>query len=467
MILKLQKTGAVMLTAPIQRGLRDYSFGRNHENDLSDLAITSRTTISSLHLPEPLLSIPSSYSRLVFSDNDIQQVDGAHPSRNHGHKPTHDASGFLKPGTQSDGNHAPVIVPEASQGGPTTIAQPDPYSDPHQTPHTWRAFGNSYESHFKSPADERPSKRQSLVPDVGAASPTLSSDYSYHNQTQINSSRPQGEYEQDRDSPFTSDEFLQIIGHKSRGNKNFQYMILRKPRGSGVPTELWVKAIDFAESEKRVILEGYHLHHNLGPVRWPRDPRRQWRSSTSFGVQELKSALDERKQMLLDQGVDESEALRETNQERWKMRDEWQRTGRGWGSAMMIVKGRKKAWSMTDSNTGKHQSTVAASSSDYVGIHNPDTTQLDPELLDISPRVWGKSYRHKSASPPNTPEPSNPKRPEQIGQEVRSQFAFTSEDEREWREIFGPDLIRSSVSLPNIGAIIFLTLAAAVIKIKD
>lgn len=435
-----------MLTAPIQRGLREYSFRENHENDLSDLTITPRT-ISSLHLPEPLFSIPSSYSRLVFSGNSIQQVDGAQPSRNHDHKPARNASGVLKPGTQSDGNHAPAIVPDTSQGRPTDTAQSDSYSGPHQTPHTRRTCRNSYESHLRS-----------LVPDVGAASLTPSSDPSYHNQSKINSSRPQGEHEQDRSSSFTLDEFLQIIGHKSRGNKNFQYMILRKPRGSGVPTELWVKAIDFAESEKRVILEGYHLHHNLGPVRWPRDPRRQWRSSTSFGVQELKSALDERKQMLLDQGVDESEALREMNQERWKMRDEWQRTGRGWGSAMMIVEGRKKAWIMADSNAGKHEPTVAASSSDHVGMQDPGTDRPNPELFDISPRVQKKSYGNKSTSPSNIPKPSYPKRPERIGQKVRSQFAFTSEDEREWREIFGPDLVRSSVSLPkNWGNDIFNT----------
>lgn len=446
-----------MLTAPIQRGLREYSFGDNHENDLSDLTITPHT-ISSLHLPEPLLSIPSSCSRLVLSGNSIQQVDGAQPSRNHGHKPARNVSGVLKPGTQSDGNHAPAIVSHTSQGRPTNTALP------YQTLRTRRTFGNSHESHLRSPADEGPSKRESLVPDVGAASLTLSSYSSCHNQSQTNYSCPQDEYEQDRSSSFTSDEFLQVIGHKSQGNKNFQYKILRKPRGSGVPTELWVKAIDFAESEKRVILEGYHLHHNLGPVRWPRDPQRQWRSSTSFGVQELKSALDERKQMLLDQGVDESEALREMNQERWKMRDEWQRTGRGWGSAMMIVKGRKKAWSMADSNAGKHESTVAASSSNYVGMQDPGTDRPDPELLDMSPRVQRKSYGHKSASPPNIPEPSYPKRPERIGQEVRSQFAFTSEDEREWREIFGPDLIRSSVSLPKTGAITSLTPATAVTK---
>lgn len=421
-----------MLTVPIQRGLRENSFGGDHENDLSDLAITPHT-ISSLHLPEPLFSIPSSYSS-------IQQVDGAQPSKNHGHKPTYNRSSRLKPGIQFDDNHATGgmdIIPDASLDKPTKATQSHPYSGPRQIPHPRGTPGNVHESRFRSSADEKSKKREFLVPTVGAAS----SYSSPHNLSPVNSFRSQGGYDQDRSSPSTFDEFLRIINHKPWGNKNFQYMILWKPCDSDAPTELWVKAIDFAKSGKRAILEGYHLHHDLGPVRWPRDPRRQWRSSTSFGVQELKSALDERKQMLLDRGIDESEALGEINQERWKMRDEWQRTGRGWGSAMMIVKGRKKAWSIADSDVDK------LGSSDY---QDPGTSRGTDQGTREQEREWERPNPDLSpTSLPNIPEPGNPRRPDRISQEeVRSQFAFTSEDEREWREIFGPELFRSSVSLP-------------------
>lgn len=429
-----------MLTAPIQWGLRENSFGGNHEN-LSDLAITPHT-ISSLHLPGPLFSVPSPYSRLVFSDDDIQQVDGAQPSKNHGHKPTYNKSSRLKPEIQSDDNHAASdidIIPNASLDKPTKTTQSHPYSGPRQIPHSRGTFGNFYESRFRSSADEKSKKREFLIPTIGAVSLTLNSDSSPHNLSPVNSFRPQSKCDQTRSSSVTSDEFLRIISHKPWGNKNFQYMILWKPRDSSVRTELWVKAIDFVESGKRAILEGYHLHHDLGPVRWPRDPRRQWRSSTSFGVQELKSALDERKQMLLDRGIDESEALREINQERWKMRDEWQRTGRGWGSAMMIVNGRKKAWSIADSDVEK------LGSSDY---RDPGTSRVTNKGADQSTRERPNPDINPR-SLPNIPEPGDPRRPDRISQEqVRSQFAFTSEDEREWREIFGPELFKYSVSLP-------------------
>lgn len=463
---KPQKTGTIMLTSPIQRGLREISFEENHENDLSNVTMTPQT-ISSLHLPEPLFSIQSPYSKLMFSDNGIQQVDGAQPSKNHGRKPARNRVGISNPSIQFNDNHATDSVdpePHAPQDEPTRIIQSHPYSGLHKTPHSSGTLGNSHQSRFQSPPGGRSMTRELLAPVVGATNLTPSSDSSLPNLSPAISPRPQGD-----SSPLTSGEVLRVIGHKPWGNKNLQYMILWRSRDSGVPTGLWVRAADFIESGKRAILEGYHIHHNLGPVRWPRDPRRQLRSSTSFGVQELKSALDERKQMLLARGVDELEASREMNYERWKMRDEWQRAGRGWGSAMMIVKDRKKAWSVADSDAEELQSTATAklhdihtsikgsesSFSDYVtmmqtaGMLDLDSDQdmlkqnSKPFNLNSSPK---KGLWHKSISPPNIPELGDLTYSDMVGEEARYQFGFTSEDEREWREIFGPELVRSSVS---------------------
>lgn len=434
-----------MLTASIQRGLRELSPGDNYENSLTGLETTPQT-ISSLHLPEPLLSIHNPCSKLVFSGDSIQQVDGAQPSKNHDGKPARDGSGTPNPGIQVDDDHATGgadVISDESRDGPLKIIQPHPYSD--EIPHSSGIFENY---------------PKSRVPTVGATNLPPSSDFSPDSHSPVISSQPQGKYDKDHGSVLNSGEVLRVMGHKPWGSKSLQYMILWRPRDSDVPTGLWVRAADFVESGKRAILERYHLHHNLGPVRWPRDPRRQLRSSTSFGVQELKLALDERKQMLLDRGVDELEASREMNQERWKMRDEWQRAGRGWGSAMMIVKDRKKAWSVADSDAEGLQLMADArfhdihpptkssesSSSDFVammqaaGMLNSGTDrgmlERDSEPFDLS----------LPTSPPNISKPSNHMHPKKASEEARNQARFTNEDEREWREIFGPELVRSSVS---------------------
>lgn len=436
-----------MLTASIQRGLRELSPGDNYENSLTNLETTPHT-ISSLHLPEPLLSIHSPYPKLVFSGDSIQQVDGAQPSKNHGRKPAHNGPGTPNPDIQVDDDRATGsvdVISDASRDGPLKTIQLYPYSNPREIPHSSKTFRNS------------PKFR---VPTVGATDLPPSSDFSPDNHSPVTSSQPQGKYDKDHGPVLNSGEVLRVMGHKPWGNKSLQYMILWRPRDSDVPTGLWVRATDFVESGKRAILEGYHLRHNLGPVRWPRDPRRQLRSSTSFGVQELKSALDERKQMLLDRGLDEFEASREMNQERWKMRDEWQRAGRGWGSAMMIVKDRKKAWIMADSDVeglqlmanGKFHDihppikSPESSSSDFVammqaaGMLDSGTGQ---GMLEQDSKLFDLSLPTLSPNPPN---PSNHRHPEKTGEKANNQFRFTSEDEREWREIFGPELVRSSVS---------------------
>lgn len=453
-----QNTGSIMLTAPIQRGLRELLSKNNYENSLTDLGMTPQT-ISSLYLPEPLLSIHSPCSKLVFSGDSIQQVDGAQPSKNHGRKPARNGFGTPNPGIQVDDNHATDgvgVVFDTSRDEPLKIIQPHPYSGPREIRYSSGIPGNSHKSRLRSQYDRRSSTRESRVPTITATNLPSSSDLSSDNYSPVISSQPQGKCDKEGGSLLNSGEVLRVMGHKPWGNKSLQYMILWKPLNSDVPTGLWVRATDFVESGKRAILEGYHLHHNLGPVRWPRDPRRQLRSSTSFGVQELKSALDERKQILLDRGVDELEASREMNLERWKMRDEWQRAGRGWGSAMMIVEDRKKAWSVADSDAEEllmadakfhniHPRTKSpeSSSSDFVammkaaGMLDSDTYQeQNSELFDSS----------LPTSPPNIPKPSNHRHPKKTSEEAKNQFRFTSEDEREWREIFGPELVRSSVS---------------------
>lgn len=400
----------------------------------------------------------------MFSGDSIQQVDGAQPSKNRNHKPARNGSSPINLGTQFDDNHTTDginCVPGTSQDGPTKIIQSNLHSSPHKIRYSSRLPGNSHQLGPQSSPSRKPKKKKSLSRAVEAASPSLSSNSSPRNSSPVIFSRPQGERGQHRGPSLTAGEVLRVISHKPRV-VSLQYLIHWKPLDSGVPRELWVRAIDFVESGKRAILEEYHFHHNLGPVSWPRDPRRQSRSSTSFGVQELKSALDERRQMLLDRGVDESEASCEMNQERWKMRDEWQRAGRGWGSAITIVKDRKKAWLEADSDAEESQSIAAAEVHDTLSLKkSPASSSSDHMTMMKAAGMLGpgtdreqgppdskKSPRYEATLPLDIPKPSHLKRSENLGEEgiMRNQFAFTSEDEREWREIFGPELVRSAVS---------------------
>lgn len=99
------------------------------------------------------------------------------------------------------------------------------------------------------------------------------------------------------------------------------------------------------------LVSEYHFRHGLEPPQWPpKSPR--VRSSTSMAVREIKRTLEERKVYLILRGFFDDDAACEMACERWRIRDEWQRRGRGWGSAIDIVSRRRKEW-MEDEHTVK------------------------------------------------------------------------------------------------------------------
>lgn len=460
---------------PKQQSLRDIlsedNISEDNRDDSSDLVMTPQT-ISSLHLPGPLLSISGPSNPL--SPNDLQQVDGAQPSKHHNHKQTRQNLQTPKPDTQPDYNPPGCMdfAPRVPKTQPVRTLQPRVYSNPHEICQLSGTPKNYRDMCLQPPPTEIFKKIPVEVLEI--ENPHSGPNPSLYDTFPAISSQAQSQQEQYCGPSLATGEVLRVIDHRPWKNHNFLYLILWKPQKPDAPTELWVRASDFLGSGKKAILEEYHSRHNLGPIRWPRDPRRQWRSSTSLGVQELKSALDERKQMLLDRGASELDASREMNKERWKMRDDWQRAGRSWGSALMIVKDRKTAWSMEDPNTGEVRVTSAADVED--APHPGKTPEENPSSHISMMQAAGMIELDMSQDPPKLksfdPYPINanslPLSKKATDQQLstsnrkskiidlkrskttaadkrRSEFAITSEDEREWKDHFMSEPIGSRV----------------------
>lgn len=448
----------------LRRGFRDISIRDEDEDEdiLSNFVMTPRT-ISSLDLPDPLFSIHGPSPKLLPSSDSIQQVDGANPSKVHNHKPTQHGSDIPGPESEGSCSHQKDLDPlsRIPKTDSIKMLQSYPNSGSHEIRRPpRRPSKNSHKRCSRSLLNGNLKRMNISVGKVGADNPVLSPKQSPYI---TSTSHLKGQHEQYRDGSLDVGEVLRIIGHRPLSNKSFEYLILWKQHNSGILSEVWVKATDLLEGIRKVILEEYHLRQDLGLVRWPRDPRRQWRSSTSFGVQEIRSALDERKKTLLDRGVSELEATQEMNEERWKMRDGWQRAGRGWGSALMITKYRKQAWSVADSNTAESQlastnfeditspeESLEVSSSDHIAMMqaagmldlNTDQCTLKQEP---SPNRLGPGLL---ASPPNNRfKTGSSKYPEKEDEAPNNQFAVTSDDEREWREHFMPEPIGSRVGV--------------------
>lgn len=144
---------------------------------------------------------------------------------------------------------------------------------------------------------------------------------------------------------FTGGEILKVLAHKTWGTVGgLLYCILWKPNDPGAPAiSWWVTLSDMME--KKSFIEEYHLRNRLGPVPWPGSgKRRRTRSSASLGVKEIKTALEDRKAELVRRGMYMDDAAKLMMMERWMMREEWQRVGRGWGTAKEVVQKRKRIW---------------------------------------------------------------------------------------------------------------------------
>lgn len=148
---------------------------------------------------------------------------------------------------------------------------------------------------------------------------------------------------------FSGGEIIRVLAHKQLGSSSgLLYCILWKSKDPGVPaTSWWVSLKDMVG--KKSFIDDYHLRHRMGPVPWPSSgKRRRPKSSVALGVREIKNTLMERKAELVSRGAYEDDVVRHMSEERWKMREEWQRMGRGWGAAKQVVESRKRLWRLLD-----------------------------------------------------------------------------------------------------------------------
>lgn len=475
-----RKSTTLLVTASSQYGYLSFSSEENSTQGLSDLV--SPRSISSLDLPSPLLSFPCS-SYLVFPEGIIQQMDGAQHSRERKppSTPRFSNSGALDL-TKTSMRDAYTLVqsqeirdernsqPESLKYRDSPQKSLNPYSETTYSPKDTPA---SSQSRILSP-EPKPQPAGYCAKDLNSHSSVMSPGSSNSNWSRSVVPHSKLKQEQTHKESLANGEVLGIINHNCRDNGNLLYLISWRLRNSSItPVQSWVRVADLFEGPRRSILEEYHRQHNLGPIRWPRNPRRQLRSSTSFGVREIKAALDKRKLALLERGASILDVTRELDEERWKMRDDWQRAGRGWGSAIMVVEEKKKAWRIADleaEDSFVRKIGVAPvrspgmESSGYEGMLKAagiiDVTEpRSPELkiLDSS------SLSGISTSSPKVPTAplelsfsgefdSNPKyhdESERKYDDKTTRFMSTSEDEREWREHFGlePGCIEPTVSL--------------------
>lgn len=471
------------MTASSQYGYLSFSSEENSTQGLSDLV--SPRSISSLDLPSPLLSFPCS-SYLVYPEDIIQQMDGAQHSREKKppSTPRFSNSGVLDLIKTSIRDAYTLVqsqeIRDERNSQPESLKYRDgpqkslnPYSETTYSPKDTPA---SSQSRIVSP-EPKPQPAGCYTKDLNSRSSVTSPGSSNYNWSRSVVPHSKLKQEQTHKESLANGEVLGIINHNFRDNGNLLYLISWRLRNSSItPVQSWVRVADLFEDPRRSILEEYHRQHNLGPIRWPRNPRRQLRSSTSFGVREIKAALDERKLALLERGGSIIDVTRELDGERWKMRDDWQRAGRGWGSAIMVVEEKKKAWRIADleaEDSSVRKIGVAPvrspgmESSGYEGmlkaagiIDVTDSRSLELKILDSS------SLNGISTSPPKIPtaplellfggEVSSPKyhnEPERKYDDKTTRFMSTSEDEREWREHFGlePGCIEPTVSLYVLG----------------
>ncbi|KAI5795705.1 hypothetical protein EDC01DRAFT_787762 [Geopyxis carbonaria] len=147
-------------------------------------------------------------------------------------------------------------------------------------------------------------------------------------------------------------DIIKVVDHKNVGKKSqdsFIYCVLWRPHDPQLkPMRWWANLSDMIDT--RHFVDEYHIKKGLGDVQWPFVGKR-WkkRSSACLGVREIKRALEERKRELqkLEFG-DSYEAFLTLADERWRMRAEWQRLGRGWGTAREVVLRRRRAWDEYD-----------------------------------------------------------------------------------------------------------------------
>ncbi|KAI5851528.1 hypothetical protein DFP73DRAFT_590785 [Morchella snyderi] len=454
-----RKSTTLLVTASSQYGYLSFSSEENSTQGLSDPV--SPRSISSLDLPSPLLSFPCS-SYLAYPEGMIHQMDGAQHSK-----------GKKAPSTPRFSNSNVLDLTKTSIRDAYTLVQSQKIRDQRNSqPESFKSRDspskslNSYSETTYSPKDTPASSQSRIMSpepagycaeDSNSPSSVMSLGFNWS----LLSPHSKLKQEQTHKESLANGEVFGIINHNCRDNGNLLYLISWRLRNSSItPVQSWVSVADLFEGPRRSILEKYHRQHNLGPVRWPRNPRRQLRSSTSFGVREIKAALDERKLALLERGANVLDVARELDEERWKMRGDWQRAGRGWGSAIMVVEEKKKAWRIADLEAENSLirrigvtpvRSPGIESSGYEGMLKAagiiDVADSRSPVLKVSNSSTLRGITVSSPKIPTAPlessfggEASNPKyhdESERKCDDKMSRFMGTTEDEREWREHFG------------------------------
>ena len=195
---------------------------------------------------------------------------------------------------------------------------------------------------------------------------------------------------------------LRIVSHMPWEAGKLLYCIEWKPHDVDVAPLFWWVKLSGMQFHSALVNE-YHHRHSLDPPRWPH--KRKLRPSASLGVREIKRALEERKLSLEMHGFAEEETARELADERWRIRDEWQHTGRGWGCAKEIVQRKRK-----ECMEAEHATKSLGGSEGGVD-----------QLLEMA-------ESHSAVQQRSEPVADSQQQPRQ---------RFDAQDELEWREHFG------------------------------
>ena len=204
-------------------------------------------------------------------------------------------------------------------------------------------------------------------------------------------------------------ELRRILAHTPSEAGKLVYCIEWRPYDVDAAAILWWAKLA-ALPYNRALVNDYHHLRGLDPPPWP--PRKPPKSSASLGVREIKRALAERKAFLLRHGLSPEDAAARLQAERWRMRDEWQRAGRGWGSAREVVQKRRNQWL-----EAAHHHSPPTTRSGSASASTPISRQPSEPLL---------SHRHRRRGHP---------RALGAGGSIPRK-RFNAQDELEWREHF-------------------------------
>ncbi|RPA99022.1 hypothetical protein L873DRAFT_1828190 [Choiromyces venosus 120613-1] len=245
-----------------------------------------------------------------------------------------------------------------------------------------------------------------------------------------------------QDTGLAGGEVIKVCSHKRwTDSGDLLYEILWKPNDLNVPPlKIWVKAGDFMDANKKIILDEYHLRNKLGTVHWRSQPKKKLRTSGSLGVKEIKDALEERKRSLITRGKYDDRAAEFLGKCRWMMRDEWQQRGRGWAAAIEVAERWRKAWEDADEAEGQiaynlegeasFGATVGADENDnscLKGMESKDAPYPAVVHIDGSPSFKELDGGHIA----------DPVRNHDTQQILSDNHKVTRKDEEEWRNFFG------------------------------